>query len=522
MQPFVAKHAEHVIGTLSGFDRLVFTGTLRHLAYSAGLKLWLWAAKILLKDFAAFAEGMTKLLKDASEAEAMRTGRPIRYLPSAATSKEDIARRIAHEDGIEAGLICILTSVEPCWSFQIRRDPAAKRLFLEPVQRKCLFLYHYMIHPVFGFMHARIQTWASFRIQICLNGREWLARQMTEAGLGYIRKENCFVRLEDPAAAQRLMDDQLRSAWPELLDAIARQLNPAHDEMFANFPIRHYWSAHQSEWATDIMFRDAAALNGLYPKLVRHGMTTFSSPDVMRFLGKSVPPDNRLPPRLAAEIVTDARQRPEGVRIKHRLGANSVKMYDKQGSVLRVETTIDDPAAFKVWRTPEGKPDAEPAWHGLRKGIADLHRRAEVSQASNNRYLAAMASAGDDTPLGELTAGLCQPARRGTRRARAINPLGPDDARLLAAIGRGEFTIAGFRNRDLRTRLFVDATLGKDEQRRHARAVSRMLALLRTHGMIARVHGTHRYHLTKRGRIATTVLITVRNVGTEQLTKLAA
>jgi len=251
-------------------------------------------------------------------------------------------------------------------------------------------------------------------------------------------------------------------------------------------------------------------------------MTSFLSPDVMRFLGKAVPSDNRLPPRLAAEIVSDAKHRPEGARIKHRLGANSIKMYDKQGSVLRVETTIEDPAAFKVWRAPEGKPDADPAWRGLRKGVADLHRRAQVSQAANERYLAAIASVENTTELGVLAARLCAPARRDGRRARAMNPLGRADARLFEAIGRGEFAISGFRNRDLRLRLFADARAGKADQRRHARAVSRLLSLLWTHRLIARVNGTHRYHLTKHGRTIVTASITLRNVGTEQLSKLAA
>src|SRR5216684_6054872 len=105
-------------------------------------------------------------------------------------------------------------------------------------------------------------------------------------------------------------------------------------------------------------------------------------------------------------------------------------MYDKQGSVPRVETTINDPAGFKVWRRPEGKPRANPDWHGLRKGIADLHRRAAVSQAANERYLEAMASVENPTRLGELTSRLCQPARRDGRRARAMNPLGKTDAKL--------------------------------------------------------------------------------------------
>lgn len=522
MNDFVAKHAGAVIGTLSGFDRLVFRGTLRHLSYSGGVKLWLWAAGVLLKDFASHAEATTHRLREASEALARRSGRPIRYMRSAAAPKERIARQIAGEDGITKGLICVLTAVEPCWSFEIRRDRAEKRLLLEPTERKCLFLYHYQMHPMFGFMHARIQTWAPFRIQVCLNGREWLARSMDKAGLGYVRKDNCFVRLEDPAKAQRLMDQQVRAAWPALLDDIAQQLNPAHQEMFRGLPVHYYWSTHQSEWATDILFRDARTLAGLYPKLVHHGLTTFLSPDVMRFLGRNIPADGRLPPRLAAEVTSDAKRRPEGVRIKHRLGANSIKMYDKQGSVLRVETTIDDPAGFKVWRRPEGKPDAAPDWHGLRRGIADLHRRAQVSQAANERYLQALASVENAACLGELAAKLCQPAWREGRRARALNPLGQQDARLFEAIGRGEFAIAGFRNRDLRLLLFTDAEAAKDEQRRHAAAVSRLLSLLWTHRLITRVRGTHRYHLTKHGRTVSAALIKLRNVGIEELTKLAA
>ena len=522
MNQFLAKHAGSVIGTLSGFDRLVFTGTLRHLAYPAGLKLWLWAASVLLKDFAAHAEAMTRRLKEASEALARRTGRPVLFVRSATASKEAIARKIASEDGIETGLICILTAVEPCWSFQIRRGRDEKRLFLEPATRKCLFLYHYQIHSLFGFMHARIQTWAPFRIQICLNGREWLARSMDKAGLGYVRRENCFTWLEDPDKAQRLMNRQVQAAWPDLLNAVAHQLNPAHEEMFRDFPVQYYWSAHQTEWATDILFRDARTLAGLYPKLVHHGLTTFLSPDVMRFLGRNVPPQGTVPPRLKAEVASDMKTRPEGVRIKHRLGENSLKMYDKQGSVLRVETTINDPAGFKVWRTPEGKPRAAPDWHGLRKGIADLHRRAAVSQAANQRYLEAMASVENTARLGVLAAGLCQPARRDGRRARALNPLGKTDAKLFEAIGRGEFAINGFRNRDLRPLLFTDSGASRDEQRRNATRVSRLLSLLWTHRLIARVNRTHRYHLTKRGRTVVTALITMRNVGTKELTTLAA
>ena len=79
----------------------------------------------------------------------------------------------------------------------------------------------------------------------------------------------------------------------------------------------------------DIVFRDPDQLRRLYPRLVHLGMTSFSSPDVMRFLGKKVNREGIVPGRLTQEITTDVKRRAEGVRIKHRLGDNSIKLYDK-------------------------------------------------------------------------------------------------------------------------------------------------------------------------------------------------
>ena len=110
MQQFVAKHAEHVIGTLSGFDRLVFRGTMRALCSRSGLMSYLWAVQVRLTDFAAHALKLTEQLKDASLSLARQSGRPVQYLTSAASNKEDIARQIAAADHIKHGLICVLTA----------------------------------------------------------------------------------------------------------------------------------------------------------------------------------------------------------------------------------------------------------------------------------------------------------------------------------------------------------------------------------------------------------------------------
>ena len=526
MQKFIAAHQDQITGVLSGFDRLVFRGTLRPIAHAAGMRQYLSRNEILLKHFGAHVEQVSQRLKTASLAEAVSTGRPVRYLASAKVSKEDIARSIAAEDGIRQGLVCVLTSVEPCRTFEIYRDRDTKHLQLQPRVRKCLFLYHYVVHPVFGFLNARIQTWFPFSIQICMNGREWLAQQMDQAGLAYARHDNCCPWIEDWSQAQQLMDQQIRVDWPTLLTDIADRLNPIHDQLFGAYPSSYYWSTYQSEWAIDLIFRTAEDLRGLYPRLLQHAMTTFGSTDVLRFLGRRLSLSGAVPTRFNGEVVSDLHARQEGVRIKHRLNSNSVKLYDKAftelGSVLRAEGTLNDVSDLRVYRPREGDPHGELAWRPLRRGIADLHRRAAVGRKATERYLDALASIDQDTTLETVLHRLGQPKYWHGRRVRALHPFAPDDRQLLQVVSRGEFTLNGFRNRDLQRLFFAQPAATPHEARRRSAWVSRQLRLLRAHGLISRITGTHRYHLTTHGRIATTAILTALRSSVRQLTTVAA
>jgi hypothetical protein len=482
---------------------------------------YLSMAKVLLKDFGQHAETMSRVLKEASFAVVLAAGRPVQYLESSRVRKELVAKEIMQRDQIARGPICTLTCVEPCTSLQIYKNRDTQRLELRPRMRKCLHLYHYFIHPVFGFMHARIQTWFPFSIQICLNGREWLARQMDHASLGYERKDNAFVRLEDKGRAQHLMNEQVKANFSELLDPIAARLNPAHHQMFGDFSAAYYWSVHQSEWATDIMFESPSALARIYPQLVQHGIRTFGSPDIMRFLGRHVPSHGHVHRAFAGEVVSDLRDRPEGVRIKHRIDKNSVKLYDKHGRVLRAECTLNDTRPFLVYRRPEGKPNAKRDWLPLRRGIADIQRRAELSHKVTERYLDAHASVSCTEPLGKLTEPLCQPTQYRGQRVRGLNPLRKDDLDLLCTISAAQFCIHGLRNKDLRQRLFGPCA-DKDLERRQSAAVTRKLRLLRAHGLIKKVPKSHRYMVTLKGRTAITALLAARDASTEKLTQMAA
>jgi hypothetical protein len=526
MHEFIAKYRQQIRGAVSGFDRLVFRGTLRAIRYAEGMKAYLIRKGVWVGDFAQHVQAVSERLKESSLAEARKLGRKIVYLGSSRTDKEAMARGLAAEQKITQGLVCVLTCVEPCRSFEVYRNRETKRLDLVSRLRKCLFLYHYWIHPRFGFMNARIQSWFPFPVQICLNGREWLAQQMEAVGLKYLRQDNCFPWIEDLGRAQELLDKQVNNPWRKSLDAIADQLHPLRAELFDDFPASYYWSTYQSEWATDLVFRGAAALQRLYPILMHHGATTFASSHVMRFLGHRVPSHGGVYAQFEGEVRTELREREDGVEIKHSVNGNSVKAYAKalrvEGSVLRVETTVNCAEDFKVYRRKEGDGKGPKAWRPMRRGIADLPRRARVSQRCNERYLEALASVEGSERLEELTQRLEQPRRWKGQRVRALHPFSTPDSTLLEVISRGEWTLQGFRNRDLQGLLFSQPAPSAEEKRWRSAWVSRKLRLLRAHHLIQKVPHENRYRITDFGRRAITAVLTARQATVSDLNQKAA
>jgi hypothetical protein len=525
MDSFLSVFAKFVLGILSGFDRLVFRGHLLKLSYREGMEGFLNANHVFRKDFKKHCLAQTEKLIQASFAEAKRLGRPIKYLTSSQESKEDRARDLAAKHGIQEGLICIFKCVEPCSTFYPHYNRQTKKIEIQPKIGKCSFLYRYAIHPEFGFMHARVQTWYPFKVQICLNGREWLGRQLDELGMCYKRYDNKFLWVEDFPRAQQLLDQQLQVNWPTLLNGILKEVHPSHLELLGHMPMNYYWSVYQSEWASDIAFRSAADLGRLYPKWLRQAITSHSSTDVFRFLGRTLMPDGKIWPRFQGEITSGLTRRSEGVRIKHWVDDNSIKMYDCD-RVLRIETTINNPDDFRVFRPKQGGPEEDKAWRPLRKGVADLYRRAEVSQAANERYAAAATALQDTTPLSEWAEPLCRrapaPGKNRQLKVRALNPMASEDAALLTAVLDPKFTVNGLRNRDLVAMLWTKPAATDEERRRRSARVTRQIRMLRGHGVLHKVPKTHRYVVSETGRKAVTALLAARNANAEFLTTNAA
>lgn len=518
MKSFLSRFGSFVLFVLSGFDRLRFVGESRLLNHGRGVQSYLWQQHILFKSFPTHAQQLTQTLRQQTEALAKEHDVPLLPLNSSAIDKEATALQLAQRRPQRCGRIAVLSCVEACSTYRLRKNA---RGLIEPRKEaaKCLHYYHYFQHARLGLCYVRIQSWFPFSVRVGLNGREWLYQQLRQRGCACQRLGNLIWRVQDPALAQTLLDEQTRTDWPTLLQELVEPIQPLWTYLHNQAHAPYYWMTEQSEWASDIVFRSPDFLAPWYRRWLRHGITALSCRDALHYLGKHIPPHSYGCCRDEARI--DLRTRAEGTRLKFWYGSNSLKMYDKEAPVagtLRLETTINDPKGYRVFRSKEGDAEgASKSWQQLRKGVADLARRAEVSQTANGRLAESLASVAETTPLGKLLEPLSKPVcdDKG-RRYRALNPLAGADGELLRGLAHGEFLLNGFRNRDLR-KLLCAATTDRPQQRRQAAAMTRKLALLRAHGLIVKIQKTHRYRLSAEGQRITTALAAAYEADVDRL-----
>jgi hypothetical protein len=517
MKSFLRRFAAVVVGVLSGFDRVVFKGRLPQLYSPEGMNCYASANHVRRLDFKKHAKEVTHQVLQASLVERAKADGRFHYLNSGKASKDEAARAILERRPVDVGLAALLQCVEPCWTFDTKSVDG--RLTIQGEMGKCSSLYHYYRHRLFGWMYIRLQTWFPFEVQIGINGREWLAQQMDQAGLSYRRSDNKFVWVEDWPRAQQLLQAQLRTNWVQEFDALVAQVHPLHPHHLGRLPVAYNWTVHQSEWATDVAFASRDELEECYKRWVRHGFLNYASLDVLRFLGRS-----RLDARTGADIHSDLEPFAESVRLKHWVNGNSLKMYD-HGHVLRVETTINNPKEFRSYRAAVGDPEGEKDWRVLQRGVADTYRRAEVSQKANERYLDALAGVAATPTLEQAVTPWCQRVSEpgpGGRRLRALNPFAANDLAVLTAVSDPKWLVNGLRNRDLAEALYGPRSDDPTERKRQSARVSRLLRLLRAHGIIKKVPNCHRYQVCDQARHRILTLLAARHANPQELTSKAA
>lgn len=482
-QALLERYESRLHGVLSCYDRVVVTGTLPGACYAQGMTAFLSAKGIRIFDYARFAEPLRDAIRARAQELAASAGVEIEHIAKAHIRKEDVVARVLVRRGDHPGLVHVISAMEACQSYRPWHDKTTGKTFLKPDTGKCLHYYFYFIDPVVGLCYLRVPTWCPFRLQFYCNGHGWLAKKLKAKRLDFTLEDNAFVRLEDFTRAQTLADSLKPDQLHRVLDRYARQCCPVQ----ATFAQRYHWSLMQVEYATDLVFRSRETLSPLYEQLSREAVLSVKAEQVANFLGK------KITPQLAQEVGSRFATRIEGTCIKHRLGKAQVKMYDKFGLVLRIETTVNDVSFFKHHRKVEhreGRSTRELA--PLKKSIYSLIDLREILLGCNRRYLEFLSALEDHSAGLRALDRLTEAQRAGDRPIKGLNFFARSEQQLLRALQRPEFNIHGLRRADLLGLLPAHSP----------HALSRALRRLRAIGVIKRVAGTYRYYLTRLGRAA--------------------
>jgi hypothetical protein len=280
--------------------------------------------------------------------------------------------------------------MEPCSTYKPWHDKQTGKTFLKPDDGKCLHYYFYFIDEEMGLCYVRVPTWLPCRLQIYFNGHNWLAARLRKRKMDFTLLDNAFVHISDWTRAQRIADELDARQLHHRLDAFAGRFCPIH----RSFGASYHWSVDQCEHSTDIVFGKQADLQPIYENLSRTAIHTVRPDNIATFLGK------KLVPQFEGEMGNRFNIRIEATRIKHTMGPVSLKLYDKFGLILRIETTVNDLTFFKHyreagvptdrsssvgWEVEHRDGSRETKWTSMQKTIYSLPALRELLAAANRR-----------------------------------------------------------------------------------------------------------------------------------------
>lgn len=482
MDSLLTRYTDKIRGVISCYDRIIIQGTLPGFCYANGMTSYLYAKKIKVFDYAQWAEPFREKIRANAEGLAKENGIEIEFLRKAKDfRKETLIKEILKKRGDHPGLVHIFSAMEPCNSYKPWHDKNTGKTFLKPDSGKCLHYYFYFIDPVLGLCFLRVPTWAPFRLTFYVNGHHWLASQLRENNISTKVLENAFLDIDDFPKAQKLSDNLPVCQLHEALDRAAQLYCPVVEELETPY----HWSLSQVEYATDIIFKKQEDLKDIYSVLTRTAIHAVKPDQIATFLGR------KMNGNYEDEMGNNFSTRIEGTCIKHRMGPVSLKMYDKFGLILRIETTTYDVTFFKHHRMVEKKEGA-PVFKlaALKKSVYSLNPDLrQLMASSNQRYLAFLSEINDPTLGMKSLNKISEPVRENDRNYRGYNLFREEDQTLFENILRGEYVISGMRNKDLQK------NLGKTVHQ-----ISTALKRLRLHGLIRKVGKTYKYYLTEFGR----------------------
>jgi len=338
--------------------------------------------------------------------------------------------------------------------------------------------YVYCVDRDFGPFFLKFCSYFPYTAKLCLNGHEYLKRQLAREGIAYQALDNGLLSCADPERAQAICD----GLSAERIEALLRKWLAVLPHPFSaadrRAGYRYELSILQAEFAlTQVLDRPLSG-RVFFEEVIRENLDLGRPDQVQLLFGRRV--TRRTPGRFRTRVITDGVVPSLHVDYK----GSRLKQYHKAGRALRTETTVNNPRDLGLGKRLTNPPALRAA------GFAANRRLLDVQRVSH------------DGAVGEAAlASVTRPAEVDGQRAAALPFTDPRVQALFAAVVLFCLVPRGFSNRDLRERLAP--LLGLDPGALSPGRMTYDLRRLRLHGLIARIPGTHRYRPTQDGlRIA--------------------
>jgi hypothetical protein len=344
-----------------------------------------------------------------------------------------------------------------------------------------------------GLCFVRVPTIAPFITTIYFNGHSLLETKLRKKNIDYEKKDNAFTWISDFSAAQQLSDNIKVEDIHRVLDVFTKRYCP----MPADWGLRWNYTISQVEYSTDIVFKNSETLKPIYENMIKTAMHTVTPDDIANFLGK------RFSVLFEGEAGSRYNKRILGTRIKHQMGEISVKIYDKFGSVLRIEVTSNDVSKLKTFREVNKRDGAsETRTAPVKKSIYSLFVLTQIFKNASRRYLEFVSSFEDPTDGLKKLDKAVEPLTENNRKYKGFNFFSKEDEKILVAVSDGKFTLKGITNKELR-KMIPEKSSGQ---------LSRILKRLRLHGLIKKVGKTYKYYLSALGRLVIVAGLKFKNM----------
>jgi hypothetical protein len=488
------KHEAELHGVLNCYDRLIISGYLHPLCYEKGMTGFLYQHGIRIFDYPDFAQSLRDIIRTNAGAIAQENGLEIEFIrKSKRFRKEKRIHKILQSRGRHPGLVHIFSAMELCPAYHPWYDKQVGRAHVKSKAGKCLHYYFYFIDEELGLCYLRVPTWCPFRLQFYCNGHNWLASQLQQEGIEFELYDNAFLDIASFDRANLLAANLDIQQLHTQLDHLAQRYCPVTSVL----GLEYRWSIMQAEYATDLVFKDQGTLQAFYPHLLEALIQAVKPADVAVFLGR------KLHGNYQGELDIRLNKRWLGSRIKHQMSSVSIKMYDKFGIVLRIEVTVNDVSFFQQYRQVHHRDGTQTTkWAPMKKTIYSLPALREVALAANRRYLKFISEVETPEVGVEKLHQLAETQTENNRRYKGFNLFMEEDTHLFRSLLRGEFTITGFTNKNLRQFL----------PHQNSGQVTRLLRRLRAHGLIKKVGRRYKYYLTEFGRHVALMALKLREM----------